>query len=129
MNQPVTATILLLCSDPIVRQVLRDVLEEEGYVVLPAGDLGAAVTKLKQATPDLLLVRPYLDNITGHDAALYLRTKCHGLRVLVVGAFLDDERLRYRETLKSFDIFPPAYTARQLLDKVREVLLQPRGSV
>jgi CheY-like chemotaxis protein len=118
MDQPVNATILLLCSDPIVRLVLRDVLEGEGYVVLPAGDLGTAVTKLKQTKPDLLIVRPYLDNITGHDAAIYLRTKCHGLRVLVVGAFLDDERLRYRETLKSFAVFPPAYTARQLLDKV-----------
>jgi CheY-like chemotaxis protein len=123
MNQPVKATILLLCSDPIVRLVFRDVLEAEGYVVLPAGDLGVAVTKIKQATPDLLIVRPYLDNITGHDAAVYLRTKCHGLRVLVVGAFLDDERLRYRETLKSFDVFPPVYSARQFLDKVREMLL------
>ena len=123
MNQSVKATILLLCSDPIVRLVLRDVLEADGYVILPASDLGTAVAKLKQAKPDLLIIRPYIDNIAGHDAALYLRTKCHGLRVLMVGAFLDDDRLRYRETLKSFDVFPKPYTSAQLLQKVREMLL------
>ncbi len=122
MNQPAIATILLLSSDPVVRLALRDVLESAGYVVLPAGDLGSAVTKLKQATPDLLIVRPYIAGISGHDAALYLRTKCHGLRVLMIGGFLDDDRLRYRETLQSIDVFPPPYSADQMLEKVKQAL-------
>ena len=125
MTQLANATILLLSSDPVVRLVLRDVLEGAGYVVLPAGDLGSAVKKLMQTTPDLLIVRPYIDNIAGHDAALYLRTKCHGLRILIVGGFLDDDRLHYRNSLKSFAVFPPPYSAAQMLEKVQETLLAP----
>ena len=33
-------TILLLVSDPIVRSVLKETLEHEGYTVVAAGDLG-----------------------------------------------------------------------------------------
>ena len=33
-------TILLLVSDPVVRSVLQETLEHEGYTVLATGDLG-----------------------------------------------------------------------------------------
>jgi CheY-like chemotaxis protein len=33
-------TILLLTSDPVVRSVIRDVLEHGGYSVVAVGDLG-----------------------------------------------------------------------------------------
>ena len=33
-------TILLLVSDPIIRSVLEETLEREGYTVLATGDLG-----------------------------------------------------------------------------------------
>ena len=122
MNEPANATILLFCSDPIMRQVLAEVLEAEGYVILQAGDLGRAVDWLARTVPHLLIVRPYVDNHTGHDAALYLRTKCNGLPVLIVGGYLDDDRLDYRSSLRSFEVFPKPFTAPELLEKVREVL-------
>ena len=98
-----------MSSDPIVLLVFKDVLEAEGYVVLPAAHLAGAVDWLARSTPDLLIVRPYLNGITGHDAALYLRTKCHGMLVLMVSGFLDDDRLRYREALHSIEVFPKPY--------------------
>lgn len=44
----IKTTILLLVSDPLVRAVLRDTLEHEGYTVVSAGDLGNAVDRLKE---------------------------------------------------------------------------------
>ena len=52
-------TILLLVSDPVVRSILKETLEREGYTVLASGDLGQAVNWLNQCTPDLL-INPYL---------------------------------------------------------------------
>ena len=121
-KQSAKATILLLCSDPVIRSVLESILESEGYVVLPAASLGSAVNWLEKCTPALLIIRPYVENITGHDAALYLRTKCHGIPVLIVSGLPDDDRLRYREALRSFDVFPQPFTAEELLEKVRQVL-------
>ena len=123
----ITTTILLLVSDPLVRSVLQDTLEHEGYTVVTAGDLGNAVDRLKEITPDLLITRTYVEGMTGHDAATYLRTKSNGLRVLMVGGLLDDERLKYRESLEGFDVFPKPYSPRELLQKVKDVLAKPRG--
>ena len=63
----------------------------------------------------------------GNQAARYLRTKCTEMRILLVGGMLDDERLADRETLAGFDVFPKPYSAREFLDKVRDVLDKPRG--
>lgn len=115
-------TVLLLISDQLVRSVFQETLEHEGYVVLPAGNLGSAVTRLKQGDPDLLLTRTYVSEMSGHDAAKYLRTKRPGLRVLIVGGMMVDDRLQNRDLLDRFDVFPKPYTAAELLAKVREVL-------
>jgi DNA-binding response OmpR family regulator len=120
-------TILLLVSDSLVRSVLQDTLERAGYTVVAAGDLGSAVDRLTEITPDLLITRTYVEGMTGHDAATYLRTKSNGLRVLMVGGLLDDQRLKYRESLEGFDVFPKPYSARELLQKVKDVLAKPRG--
>ncbi|MGH9617172.1 MAG: response regulator [Acidobacteriaceae bacterium] len=115
-------TILLLCSDSNIRLVLQEVLEASGYVVLPASDLSRAVDWLSRCEADLLLVRPYLSGISGYEAALYLRTKCHGLRILMVGGYLDDERIQYRAGLKAIELFPKPYTAAEFTQKVADVL-------
>lgn len=120
------STILLLVSDPVVRAVLQENLEGAGYTVLATGDLGQAVDRLKWSTPDLLITRTYVQNLTGHDAAVYLRTRCVKMRVLIVGGLLDDDRLRNRETLQGFEVYPKPYAASELLQKVKDVLSKPR---
>jgi two-component system cell cycle sensor histidine kinase/response regulator CckA len=121
------STILLLASDPVVRSVLKETLEQAGYTVLATGDLGSAVDRLKEITPDLLITRGYVEGLPGHDAAVYLRTKCVKMKVLIVGGLLDDDRLQLRESLQGFNIFPKPYSAAELLDKVKQVLAAPRG--
>ena len=115
-------TILLLCSDSEISAVLQDTLENANYVVLPAKDLGSAVDRLSEASPDLLIVRPQLEMMSGHEAALYLRTKCNGLRVLMVAGLPDDDRITIREALKFVEIFPKPFTAADFLEKVAAVL-------
>jgi DNA-binding NtrC family response regulator len=118
-------TILLLASDPVVRSVMGEILDREGYTVLSSKDLGDAVDFLKRAKPDLLITRNYVQSLPGHDAAKYLLTKCPKMKVLMVGGLLDDERLQYREALQGFEVFPKPYTAADLLNKVKEVLSKP----
>ena len=120
-------TILLLVSDPLVRSVLQETLEREGYMVRATGDLGQAVDRLKESVPDLLITRTYVESMPGHEAAMYLLTKCPTMRVLMVGGLLDDERLRYRAELQGFEVFPKPYSAADLLQKVKEVLSKHRG--
>ena len=119
-------TILLLASDPVIRKVICDTLESQGYSVFAAGDIGRAADRLKEGTPDLLMVRHYVENISGHEAAMYLRRLCPGIRVLMVGGILDDDRLENREFLQGFEVFPKPFKAAELIEKVKEVLSRPR---
>ena len=123
----IKTTILLLVSDPIVRSVLQETLEREGYMVVAAGGVGEAVDRLKECTPDLLITRTYVQGLTGHDAAVYLRTKCTRMAVLILGGLLADERLQNREALQGFRVFPKPYTAAALLQEVKDVLSMQRG--
>ena len=120
-------TILLLVSDSVVRSILKETLEREGYTVLATGDLGQAVDRLQECIPDLLITRTYIESLPGHEAAMYLRTKCPGLRVLMLGGLLDDERLEYRAAQQGFEVFPKPYTTAALLQEVRYVLSKPHG--
>jgi DNA-binding NtrC family response regulator len=122
-----SSILLLLVSDPIVRSVMNDTFEREGYSVWATGDLGHAADYLKMSTPDLLITRTYVEGLSGHDAAKYLRMKCLTMKVLIVGGLLADDRLYNREALEGFEVFPKPYPAAQLLKKVKEVLSTPRG--
>jgi DNA-binding response OmpR family regulator len=119
-------TILLLISDSLARSVIGETLEHAGYLIFPTGDLGSAADWLKRCSPDLLITRPFVSGMTGHEAAKYLRGKHPGLRVLILGGFLDDDRLEFRESLAGFEIFPKPFTGAELVEKIEEVLNKKR---
>ena len=122
---PADAIILLLDSDPVMRAVLCDALESAGYLVVTASDLGAAVDRVREIHPDLLVTRPYINSMTGHMAANYLRSKRPGLAVLIVGGFMDDDRVRDQDALGLFHVFPKPFGRGDLLASVKEVLNTP----
>jgi DNA-binding NtrC family response regulator len=119
---PMETTILLLISEPLVRQVTREVLERAGYEVMSTGDLGTAVDRMAECKPDLLMISPYVETITGHDAAKYLQGRCPGMRILMVAGLLADDRLQNRAVLERVEVFPEPFTGDELLKKVKQVL-------
>jgi DNA-binding NtrC family response regulator len=119
---PMENTILLLISEPLVRLVMQEELERPGYLVMATGDLGTAVDRIRECKPDLLMISPYVDTLSGHQAAKYLQSRCPTMRVLMVAGLLADDRLQYRAELEKMEIFPQPFTGAQLLEKVRDVL-------
>ena len=62
-----TNAILLLGSEPVVRAVMTEALQQAGYVVMATGSLGTAVDMLANCKFGLLIIPPYIDNISGHE--------------------------------------------------------------
>jgi DNA-binding response OmpR family regulator len=122
LKPPMETIILVLISEPLSRQVIREVLERAGYVVMPAGDLGTAVDRIHESTPDLLVISPYVETITGYDASKYLHTRAPGMLVLMVAGLLADDRVQNRAELEKVEIFPRPFTGADLLAKVKQVL-------
>jgi DNA-binding response OmpR family regulator len=115
-------TILLFHSAPVVRTVIKEILEQQGYVVRATGDLGAAVDMARESTPDLLLIDIYVADIPGHDAAVYLCQKSPRMRVLMVAGVPADQRVQVRTTDAGFMVFPEPFAPAALVAKVKEVL-------
>jgi len=116
------ANILLLDSESVMRAGLRDALVSAGYLVVLAGDLGEAVDRLSEMRPDLLIIRPFINSMPGWMAAKYLRTRRHGLPVLIVGGFMDDDRTEVQTAVGEFHTFPKPFSRDELIAKVRDVL-------
>lgn len=117
-----SATILVFHSAPVVRAVIAEILDREGYVVRATGDLGIAVDMTRETPPDLLLIDVYVADITGHDAALYLCKKSPHTQVLMVAGVPDDQRINTRTTNAGFTVFPKPFAPAELVAKVKEVL-------
>jgi len=120
-------TILLLISERLVRLVIQDLLERAGYLVMATGDVGTAVERISECKPDLLIIPPYVETMTGHEAARYLQSRCLSMRILMLAGLPADDRLQYRADLEKVEIFPPPFGAPQLLEKVRTVLSELVG--
>ncbi len=114
--------ILLLGSEPVIRSVMKEALERAGYVVLATGSLGVALDTLASSRVELLITHPYVANIPGHEAAKYLRSRNPQMGILIVAGLLVDDRLQYRADIEKFEIFPPPFTAAQLIEKVEQIL-------
>jgi len=119
---PSNTTILLLVSDPVMRDVLRDALNDAGYLVVVAGELGAAVDRLREMRPDLLITRPYINSMTGQIAADYLRTKRPGLPIMIVSGYMEDDRIRDQFAIEDFHVFPRNFSRHDFLKEVHNIL-------
>lgn len=119
---PSNTTILLLVSDPVMRDVLRDALDSAGYLVVVATELGAAVDRLREMRPDLLITRPYINSMTGQIAADYLRTKRPGLPIMIVSGYMEDDRVRDQFAIEDFHVFPRNFSRDDFLHEVRKIL-------
>jgi DNA-binding response OmpR family regulator len=105
-----------------MRAALHDAFQSAGYLVVAVGDLGEAVDRLDELRPDLLITRPYINSMPGRIAANYLRNRHPGLPVLIVGGFVDDDRLNVQNAIEEFYTFPKPFSRDELLANVRDVL-------
>ena len=126
-KSPMETTILVLISEPLLRLVIQEELERAGYLVMATGDLGTAVDRIGECRPDLLIVSPYVETITGHQAAKYLQSRCLSMKMLMVAGVMADDRLQYRAELDRIAIFPDPFTGAELLEMVQKVLQEPVG--
>jgi two-component system, OmpR family, KDP operon response regulator KdpE len=67
--------VLVVDDEPVVRAVVRDVLSEEGYVVLEAPDGRTMLEILARECPDLVLMDVMMPGIDGREAYRVLRSR------------------------------------------------------
>jgi PAS domain S-box-containing protein len=117
-------TILLVEDDDIMREVVGEILEEEGYVVVIAADPDEALAQSREQDGQVALVVTdvVMPIMSGFLLAKKLRGQYPHIRVLYMSGYTD-QVLADRGDLKEDDPFiRKPFGSEAFLSKVREVL-------
>jgi PAS domain S-box-containing protein len=119
-------TILLAEDEPMVRQLVRAVLEQGGYRVLEAAD-GAEALRLAEAHPGpihLLLTDVVMPGISGRELTERLAKQRPEVRVVYMSGYTDDAVVRHGVLHAGVAFIQKPFAPSALLRKVQEVLGQ-----
>jgi len=116
-------TILLVEDDDMLRPLLREALEVDGYTVLEARH---PIDALRLAETDksipLLLTDIVMPHMNGRDLAERLTARLPGLKVLYMSGYTDNDALRQDVFEANAAFLAKPFTPEALAAKVRAVL-------
>jgi len=111
-------------DDVDLRAALRFALEDEGLVVESAGDGLTALGKVRQATPDLVILDLNMPRMGGEDFLYAWRSgfETPGVPVVIITA---ESRALRAEDLGVSACFPKPFDIHQLLGCIKDLLAVP----
>lgn len=121
--------VLVVDDEPNLCNVLRRILEREGYLVLTAPDGETALQLIKQHEPDVILLDLMMPGMDGREVCGRVRKFSPQIRIIYFTAKTDLSRTsRTRELYSGADAFiaKPA-TSRRILSTVDSMLNSRRS--
>jgi CheY-like chemotaxis protein len=115
-------TIMVVEDDPGVRDLVRLMLEANGYHVLPVADAAEAARVCAASRIDLLLTDVVMPGVNGRALAERLAGIAPAMRVLFMSGYSDEAVVRHGELSAHAAFLEKPFTERALTLKVREVL-------
>jgi PAS domain S-box-containing protein len=124
--EPVAArgseTIMVVEDDAAVRDLVRLMLEANGYEVLTVQDGDEAERLCQASAVDLLLTDVVMPGVSGRALAERLGELSPGMRILFMSGYSDEAVHRHGVLGESAAFLEKPFTERALARKVREVL-------
>lgn len=124
-------TILLVDDEPQVVQIVREMLNREGFRVLDAIDAAEAIESAQSHNGPihLLLTDIVMPEMNGRVLADKLTEARPGLKVLYMSGFMKEAILKYYGIhITGIPFLQKPFTRETLVRKVREVLEAPLSS-
>jgi PAS domain S-box-containing protein len=121
-----TETIMVVEDDEGVRELVRLMLESNGYEVLTVAGADEAVALCGARSIDLLLTDVVMPDISGSELAVRLGALAPDMRILFMSGYSDEAVVRHGELTETAAFLEKPFTEKALARKVREVLDQPR---
>ena len=117
-------TVLVVEDEEIVRDLVRDVLEEQGYHILCAVD-GLEALKLAanfDGTIHLLVTDVIMPNMNGHELAAKLSTVRPDMKILYVSGYSDNDIGDHGVLDPRFELLQKPFTPQTLARKIHDVI-------
>jgi CheY-like chemotaxis protein len=118
------ATILLVEDDPLVRQLVRELLEQQGHTVLeaPGGPDALQLVEDHTGTIDVLVTDVVMPVMNGRELATLVSAAVPGVRVLYLSGYTDDDVLRRGVETARDNFLRKPFTSEELAEKIEELL-------
>jgi two-component system cell cycle sensor histidine kinase/response regulator CckA len=120
-----TETVMVVEDDPALRQLAVEVLQTQGYTVLPAfnGQDGLNMARAHQGQPIHLVVTDVIMPLMGGKVmAEWLKMTYPEIKVLFTSGYTDDAISHHGVLDAGVDFLPKPYTPATLTRKAREML-------
>lgn len=126
MNEMVTSTesrqrVLVVDDEPMVREVVANYLQRDGFSVHSVADGGEALEAVASAQPDLVILDVMLPSVDGLTLLRQLREKSDVPVILLTARGGEADRVLGLE-LGADDYVPKPFSPRELAARVRSVL-------
>jgi YesN/AraC family two-component response regulator len=123
--------ILIVDDDEAIRQMLRDMLEREGFDVLDAANGKEALTLFHITHPDLVITNIVMPEKEGLELIRELRKESPDTRIIAISGGGQYGYVDYLEVARTFGAMrtlAKPFARAQLLEAVSAVLGTPRPS-
>ncbi|RKQ91291.1 hypothetical protein C8N24_1113 [Solirubrobacter pauli] len=117
-----TETVLVVEDDPNVRDLVRLLLEHNGYTVLTVRDAHEAERACTELGVDLLLTDVVMPEVSGQALAERIGQVAPDVRILFMSGYSDEAVHRHGILSERAAFIEKPFTERALTAKVREVL-------
>jgi len=122
------AEILIVEDHPTMREAMRLVLEQEGFVIRETADGASAIAMVRSEPPDLMFLDLNIPGASGADVLRELKADpvTAGVRVIIVTATGEEGR-EYVLSLGADEYFTKPFSPTALLRAVERVLGAPQS--
>ena len=115
--------VLLVEDNPSVRELLRVLLEGEGYEIVEAKDGLDGLLKAEFTKPDLMILDLMMPDVDGERVLTQLRTDPELNRIPVIVVSGKYEALdRLKDAIGDDNVFAKPFEPTRLLDRVGELI-------
>jgi CheY-like chemotaxis protein len=117
-------SVLIVDDDPITIQLLKLILERNGYQVLAARSAAAALDLLEEQRPHIILVDDMMPHMTGGDLCRTIKSdpKLRDICVILMSAGIRVESASYIQQIGADYALPKPIISRDVLDALENVL-------
>lgn len=116
--------ILVLEDDPVMRETLRSILDEEGYTVCAVAAGVEAISQVKSSSFDLLIADVRMEGMDGLTAIEHVRRLTPGIRCLVVSGYCNEADTIRALRLGVGDFIKKPFELQDLVEAVQRLLRQ-----
>ncbi len=111
--------ILVVEDDPGIREMLKDILIERGFLVETLEDGSQVLDKLKKSLPDLILLDLGLPKISGESICREVHKLYPSLSIFILTAKNSTENIVNSFNIGAIDFVPKPFDTEELLARIK----------